>query len=183
VIERSVPFSDAVTLTRLGAIFALKKKDYRVVYSPDSTLWDLRQGAAVLVGGVDNFWAVRLTSELRFRFLVDRSADMFTFVIEDRNGGKVWRSSGAPKQNQGLDYALITRVEHPTTGHVVVVAGGIQEYGTLAAGEFLTDGAALAELERLAPKDWKGVNVQAVLSTNVLKGSPAPPKIVAAYFW
>jgi hypothetical protein len=183
LIERNVPFADAVTLNRLGTIFALRGKEQHVVYCRDSTLWDLRRGSAVLVGGVDNFWSVKLTGELRFRFLVDRSAGVATFVIGDRKSGTVWRSSGDPIQSQGVDYAIIARIEHPSTGRLVVVAGGIQEYGTLAAGEFLTNGNALAELERLRPRDTKGTNVQAVLSTSVLKRTPAPPKIVAAYFW
>jgi hypothetical protein len=182
LLEKNVPFSDAVTLTRLGAIFSLKGKDYRVVYSRDSTLWDLRQGPAVLVGGVDNYWAVRLTAELRFRLLAEREND--TFAIQDSKTGKIWQASEPAPSNQTMvDYALITRVQHATTGHMVVVVGGIQEFGTLAAGEFLTGGPGLAELERLAPKGWKGVNVQALLTTSVMKNAPSPPRIVQAHFW
>ncbi|MDE3164360.1 MAG: hypothetical protein KGN36_01025 [Acidobacteriota bacterium] len=181
LLERNVPFSDAVTLTRLGALFSQRGKEYRVVYGRTSTLEDLRQGPAVLIGGVDNYWAVRLTSDLRFRFLAEKPTDRFT--IEDSATGKVWRPVLQAGTQTTIDYGLITRVRHPTTGQIVVIAGGIQEYGTLAAGEFLTSGPALAELEHLAPKGWDGVNVQAVLSTDVLRNSPSPPKIVVAHFW
>lgn len=181
LVARNVPFADAVTLARLSAFFSLQKRDYRVVYSPESSLWDLRQGSAVLVGGVDNYWAVRLTADLRFRFVAEGSSD--TFLIEDRKTGKTWRTAEPTLNEQAGDWALVTRIHHPTTGQMVVVAGGIQEFGTLAAGEFLTSETALAELERLAPKQWKGENLQVVLATNVLKKAPSPPRIVTAEFW
>lgn len=182
LIERNVPFSDAVTLTRLGALLSRRDKAYRVVYSWNSTLEDLRQGPAVLIGGIDNYWAVRLTNDLRFRLTAEKSIDRF--VIEDSTTGQTWRPSQLEARDQPtVDYALITRLRHPTTCQIVVIAGGVQEFGTLAAGEFLTSGPAIAELERLAPKGWNGLNVQAVLSTDVLRNAPSPPKIVVAHFW
>jgi hypothetical protein len=37
------------------------------------------------------------------------------------------------------DYAPISRTLDPTTARMVVVIGGLTGYGTIAAGEFLTD--------------------------------------------
>jgi len=37
------------------------------------------------------------------------------------------------------DYAIVTRVVDPTTERTVVMVAGIEGYGTLIAGEFITD--------------------------------------------
>jgi hypothetical protein len=34
-----------------------------------------------------------------------------------------------------------------------------------------------------APKNWDGQNMEFVLSTEIIDGRSAPPKIGAAYFW
>lgn len=182
LVTRSIPFDDAIALSRFAALFATKKKDYRLIYGPDSTLGDLRQGAAVVIGGVGNFWAVELTRSLPIGFVADGVTGRF--VIEDREGKRVWQmATDSSRPNFGQDYALISRVADSTTGQLVVIGGGIQEYGTLAAAEFLTDAAALSELERMASAGWGRMNVQAVLSTKVLKRGQSRPQIVATRFW
>jgi hypothetical protein len=34
-----------------------------------------------------------------------------------------------------------------------------------------------------APRDWSGQNMEVVLSTEIIDGRSAPPKIEATYFW
>jgi hypothetical protein len=51
----------------------------------------------------------------------------------------------------------------------------------MAASEFLTSNLYLKELEKQARPQW--VNMEAVIATKVFKGTPGPPRIVAAYFW
>jgi hypothetical protein len=179
---RSVPFGDAVTLTRLTAFFSRQDKEFRVVYTPDSTLFDLRQNAAVAVGGIDNFWTMHLTRDLRYRFQLDTQAN--TIFIEDRQAPsrRNWQVTiDMPRNDVNVDYAIVARVVHPVTGRAVVIAGGIRDCGTLSVGEFLTSSDSVEALERRAPHDW--MNVEAVISTKVFKGAPGPPEIVAAYFW
>jgi hypothetical protein len=179
---RSVPFGDAVTLTRLTSLFSRENKESRVVYTPDSTLFDLRQNAAVAVGGIDNFWTMHLTRDLRYRFQLDAPSN--TIFIEDRQAPlrRDWQVPiDMPRNDVNVDYAIVARVVHPATGRAVVIAGGIRDCGTLSAGEFLTSWASLEALERRAPRHWE--NVEAVISTKVFKGTPGPPEIAAAYFW
>jgi len=71
----------------------------------------------------------------------------------------------------------------PTTERMVVVAAGIVQYGTIAAGEFLTNPVYLDELAKRAPRGWKKKNLQAVIGTNVINGNSGPPRILATYFW
>ncbi len=153
-----------------------------MVYGPESTLSDLRQNSAVLVGGIDNFWSMSLTRDLRYRFQLDSSAK--TIFIEDIRSpeSRAWQVPlDQPRSAVTIDYAIVARLVHPATGRPIVIAGGIRDCGTLAAGEFLTSAVHLTELERRAPVHW--TNVEAVLSTKVLRGTPGPPQLVAVYFW
>jgi hypothetical protein len=178
-----VAFFDAVTLGRFTAMLAQKGKRFRTLYAPQISLADLRQGPVILIGAFDNDWTLRLTGPLRYRF--QRDADInVTRIWDDQNPAQNewkidWRT---PFMQLTEDYALVSRVSDPTTGETVIVAAGITKYGTLAAGEFLT-GSRLEELTRHAPRDWKRKNLQVVLSTKVVKGSPGPPHIVATHFW
>jgi hypothetical protein len=81
------------------------------------------------------------------------------------------------------DYALISRVLDPTTDRMVVVAAGLLGYGTMAAGEFLTNPDYLAAVARLGPKNWERKNVQIVVATTVISGNSGPPRVIATYFW
>lgn len=180
--RRSLPLGDAVTVARLFALLHEKGRDERIVYGPDSTLSDLRQDSALLIGGIDNFWTMNLTRELRYRFQLDAAAK--TIFIEDSYAPsrRDWQVElDLPLVSMKVDYAIVAKLIHPTTGRPVIIAGGIRDAGTLAAGEFLTSAAYLGELERRAPAHWSGV--EAVISTKVFKGTPGPPQLLAAYFW
>src|SRR5437660_12465683 len=74
------------------------------------------------------------------RFSFERDHD--TFWIKDRQDSSD-RSHDVnytmPYLQLTEDYALISRVLDPVTERMVVVAGGLTGYGTIAAGEFLTN--------------------------------------------
>ena len=76
------------------------------------------------------------------------------------------------------DYALISRIQDSETGHVVLAIGGLYTYGTLAAGEFLTDPelmkATATEIQRAGNR-----NLQIVLGTTVTDDTPGPPRVLA----
>jgi hypothetical protein len=69
------------------------------------------------------------------------------------------------------------------TGQVLVTAAGLGQAGTSAAGEFLTDKDAMKAFIGSAPPDWEKKNLQIVLHTNVINGSPSAPKIIATAYW
>jgi hypothetical protein len=154
-----------------------------VVYAPQISLADLRQGPAILIGAFNNDWTIRLAGPLRYSF--QRDADFHVTSIRDeqnpgRNDWKVDRRT--PELDLAEDYAIVSRVSDPTTGETVIVAAGITKYGTLSAGEFLTS-SRLDDLTRYAPRDWRRKNLQIILGTKVVKGSPGPPRVLATHFW
>jgi hypothetical protein len=81
------------------------------------------------------------------------------------------------------DYAIITRVLEPMTERMVVVAGGLTGYGTMAAGEFLTNPEYLQAVAKQLPKNWEHKNIQLVIDTKVINGNSGPPRVVDQYIW
>jgi hypothetical protein len=81
------------------------------------------------------------------------------------------------------DYAIISRIVDPTTERFVVVAAGVEAYGTMAAGEFLSDPTFMEAVAKQAPSNWERKNIQIVLGTKVINGNSGPPRVLATYYW
>jgi len=89
----------------------------------------------------------------------------------------------SPYLNVTKDYALVLRVSDPKTDQMVVTVAGISAFGTLAAGEFLTNANEIRKIAAVAPKGWKQKNLEMVLSMDVIRGKPGHASIVATHFW
>jgi hypothetical protein len=177
-----VALSDATTMARLTAILQSKGQQWQIRADDDATFGDLRQGPAVLIGAFNDSWNLRLANSMRFTLHQQGSVDW----IEDQKNpaARTWsvtRGVGAPPMTR--DFALITRVIDPNTDRILVAAGGLWGYGTLAAGEFLSDPKYMEAFEHDAPRGWQRKNLQIVLSTEVIKGNSGPPRVVASYSW
>jgi len=77
----------------------------------------------------------------------------------------------------------VLRVLDPKTDQMVVTAAGISVFGTLAATAFLTDPDEIQKLSAVAPKGWERMNLEIVLSTEVIRGKSGRPLILATHFW
>ena len=58
----------------------------------------------------------------------------------------------------------------------------LRGYGTLAAGEFLSDPVYMEAVARQAPKHWESKNLQLVLATDVINGNSGPPEVVDRHY-
>ena len=175
--------SDAGTLARFAGLLESKGKRFRVASQSETTFADLQNGPAVLIGLANNDWTERLVGKLRFH-------------LEHRYPGKlILRDRENPQRDDWLvdftvpylsvtkDYALVIRVVDPKTEQMVVTAAGLSVFGTLAAGEFLTDPQEFRKIEAVAPRGWQNKNFELVLSTDVIRAKSGHPNIVAAQFW
>ena len=183
--SQHVALSDATTLSRLSAVLQLQGKAYHVRNAAFTTFQDLREGPVILIGAFNNQWTLRLTSQLRYTFGRD-PATHDSWVSDRLNPGKrdwymATRTTPIAKLNE--DYAIISRIWDATTEQFVVVAAGIGIYGTMAAGEFLTDATHLAALAKQAPENWDRKNIQVVIATRVINGISGPPRILAVHVW
>jgi hypothetical protein len=81
------------------------------------------------------------------------------------------------------DFAIVARFRDATTDETTLVAAGIGENGTIAAGEFVTSPTFLERLSTQLPAGWRKKNVEAVLATQVIDRTSCPPRLVAYHVW
>lgn len=180
VTDQFVGIGNAHTAALLTRHFAARGKPVEIRYANDLSFSDLRGAPSVLIGAFSNLWTLEMTGQLRFVFEQDEAVRR----IRDRTDNRVWQLDNlAPDGKTPEDYAVVCRLFDSATGQILISAAGITQYGTRAAGEFLTDPNRITESLAKAPADWERRNVQVLLRTAVYKGTPAPPKVVAAHFW
>ena len=143
-----------------------------------TTLDDLRQGPAVLIGGLDNQWTLQAIARLPFRFA--GSDDEGYWISDARNpANRTWFLDLKQEYAKVTrDYALIARVHSPVTGQPQIVVAGIGMSGTMAAGEFVVDQQQTEELRRRIGPGFVDPDFEAVLSTEVVNGVAGAPRIL-----
>jgi hypothetical protein len=174
--------ADVITLTQTAAALETRHKAFRVVPASDASFAQLREGPIVLIGAFDNIWTLRVTQKLRFGF---DSKDGVALIV-DRKSPKqtTWATAwDLPYEKLSRDYAIVARIHDSTTGQPVIIAAGISEEGTEAAGEILYNPVYLQSLLAKAPANWEQMNMEAVIETQVIEGHPGPPTVLAVESW
>jgi hypothetical protein len=168
---------DAYTSVVLGSLFARKGKLYQMRYGADLTFGDLRYQPSILIGAFNDTWTLQMTNELRFVFEKHPT-------IRDRSDNRLYTPPDLqPDGRTTDDYAIVSRVFDSKSGELLIAAAGITQYGTRAAGEFLTSAPLMAAVATNAPGDWPRKNLQVLLHTKIVDDTPGPPSIVQTYFW
>ena len=184
--SQTVPFADAVTIARVVGALEARNKEVLIRRENSSSFSDLREGAVVLIGAFNNEWSLRLTHSLRYSLALDPDQHLIYIKDAKNPSSRNWSwGTNQPRDHiRGInspkfqDYALISRIQDSETGHVVIVIGGLYTYGTLAAGEFLTDPVRLQAIANEAQRAGNR-NLQIVLGTTVTDDTPGPPKVLA----
>ena len=174
--------ADVITLTRTAAALEVRHKAFRVLPASEASFAQLREGPIVLIGGFDNIWTLRVTQKLRFGF---ESKDGVALIVDRKSPKQTsWATAwDLPYQKLSRDYAIVARIHDNTTGQPVIVAAGISEEGTEAAGEILYNPVYLDSLIAKLPANWEQLNMEAVIETQVIEGHPGPPNILAVETW
>jgi hypothetical protein len=81
------------------------------------------------------------------------------------------------------DYSLICRIRDSPTGGLLIVAAGLKQFGTEAAGRIVTDPEAFGEILQKLPPGWQDRNLQIVVHVRVIGNSPARPEVAASRVW
>jgi len=176
-LSGDLALADVVTLTRTAAALETRHKAFRVVPASAATFEQLREGPIVLIGAFDNIWTLRVTQKLRFGF---ESKDGVALIVDRKSQAKTtWATAwDLPYQKLSRDYAIVARIHDSTTGQPVIIAAGISEEGTEAAGEILYNPVYLDTLLKNAPPNWEQLNMEAVIESH-----PGPPQVQAVEFW
>jgi hypothetical protein len=174
--------ADVITLTRTAAQLETRHKTFRVVPASEASFSQLREGPIVLIGAFDNIWTLRVTQKLRFGF---ESKDGVASLVDRKSPqNKSWATAwDLPYEKLSRDYAIVARIHDSTTGQPVIIAAGISEEGTEAAGEILYNPVYLDSLLAKAPPNWETKNMEAVIETQVIQEHSGPPNVLAVETW
>jgi hypothetical protein len=180
VIDQFVGIGNAHTAALIAALLAGLNKPVEIRYADDVSFSDLRSSPSVLIGAFSNLWTLEMQGGVRFVFEQENGVR----AIRDRSDNRTWvLSLLAPDGKTPEDYAIVSRLFDSGTGQVLILAAGITQYGTRAAGEFLTSGLLLNEVLAKGPADWPRKNLQVLLHTTVYRGMPGTPVLVKLHVW
>jgi hypothetical protein len=181
---------DAIAMAHLCATLDAHHHLYQIIGVSSASLSDLRKGPAILVGGLNNPWTLRILSPLRFsiRSVDDgngaASAKILQIVDRKNHPGSPWTVDfRRPISAMTHDYAIIARFQANMTDGVVMVVAGLGSGGTESASKFINSSAYMTQLAAQAPRNWRTMNMEAVLETEVIGGRAGHPHIIATEFW
>lgn len=180
-----VTFGDSFAASILTGVLGRADRTFRLRRANDANLQDLEEGPVVLIGGRSaNQWSLKLDDHLRFGAVHDGGLH---YVSDRQNpSSQQWGVRRTPDQAESAmttDYAIISRVNDLTTGHPLITAAGLFQYGTEAAAMCLSEPSCLAAAEKMAPGDWQHRNIQIVIQTTIINDNVGEPRAVAAYVW
>jgi hypothetical protein len=178
-------YGDAIALARFTGLLEARGRAYRIDDQRFLDLADLKQGPAILIGGFNNAWTVRLTGGLRYSLALNTATETAWIKDAQHPEQRAWAVHADPARLTEIaeDYAVVSRFVDPNTGRALLSIAGITGIGTLAAGEFVSDPRLLAAFAQKAPPHWERRNFQVVLATRIIRGGDALPRVVATYFW
>jgi hypothetical protein len=185
-----VALADSITLSRITGLLTGKGKPYRIRSHNGTSFADLRNTPVILIGAFNNSWSMQFNRPLRFTFELEHTdgpeGGRVIDVIRDKQNltREEWEVEPTQPYNKVTeDYAIISRTFDPNTQGIVVTVGGLLKWGTVAAGEFLSEPQYIEDASRLWPGDWDQKNIEIVIGTKVFQGNSAPPRVLAAHFW
>ena len=184
--QAAVAWWDAETLARVAGLVRSKGASLHLFREDEATFSDFQQRPAVLIGAYNDQWTLELMSRMRYTF--QRSGNIQWIADRDHPSFRDWKNDLGQTDAQGnlalnQDYAIVSRVANPRTGFITVTVAGLWGYGTLAAGQFLTDPKYIQDFfKRTGFKLDKG-DIQIVIGTEVIQGKPGPPTVLAATSW
>lgn len=182
--DRYLAIDDALCLVRLTSLLERYRKPYRIRAEGATSFADLRDTPAVLIGAFSNPWTLRTADQLRFTFRKDSEHDIGMVYDRQHPDNSRWKLMNYwPNWDVPVDYAIVTRMVDSTSDRPVMIAAGLTQYGTIGAGEFLSNQEYFAEAARQLPGSWQRKNLQIVLSVPVVNRISGRPRVLATHVW
>jgi hypothetical protein len=178
------PIGDARGLISLTGLLNGRGLVTQALWPEENRKIALDQTNVIYIGSFNNVWTMNLNRNLRFFFEMATVGNTQSWVIRDRlHPDKMWTTEKPGAQQADRSYALITRFFDPNRSHVQMAIGGINEFGTQAASEFLTDEATMSEFAHKAPRGWQERNLQILLEMDISGNIIVNPRIIAIEVW
>lgn len=176
-----VPISDVVSYGALTTLLARSNHLYATASASETTFDQLHTRPIILLGGFNNIWTMRLTSQLRYHFVVGQG-DVH-LIVDSEHPEHSWSFDSAQSAlNNVEDYGIVAEFFDPQIEQHVIVVSGIGKHGTEAAAEFITANYGLSNWIQ-SFQALKHKNFEAVISTQTIEGHHGPPHVVASTSW
>jgi hypothetical protein len=176
-----ISLSSSIALSRITSRLEKRDKNWAVKVDSAATLADLRERSVIAIGALNNKWALRLTDQLRFRFVPGPLARIEDVKNPQNNDWAVDFSQ--PFSAVTHDYAIVARYHDTLTNGTTMIIGGLGPYGTEAASEFVSSTRYLDQISHQVPGNWAEKNLEMVIRTDVVAGEAGPPNLVAISTW
>jgi len=181
VFNQYVGFGDMVAANEVSTMLTRRSKASRLRLASGVVFEDLRKTPTLLIGAVTNRWTMELQQSWRFRF--KHTSEMKTVIVDTQGDGRQWSIPAKEDGSAPEDYILVCRIRNSFTGGTLMVAAGLKQFGTEAAGRLLADPEQLGVILRKLPAKWETENLQLVLHATVIGNTPAQPDVVASHLW
>ena len=182
--DRYVDLGDAICLTHMTSLLERYQKPYRIRGERSTSFADLSEGPSILIGAFNNQWTIRAAGQLRYSFVKDSARAIDMVRDQQHPEDAKWGLTGVwPFWNVDHDYAIVSRVLDTHTNRPLVIAAGITQHGTMAAGAFLTNPEYFSEAVPLLPAGWQKKNLQIVLRVPVVHGVAGRARVLATHVW
>jgi hypothetical protein len=175
-----VGWGDARAMAQVQAFAATRQHQLQIRASSLTSFTDLSAGPSMVIGGETNHWSADLNKGSRFALSKSGGRN----VIWDSYRNEAACSKAHPWEPPAMyDCALITRLSQPTTGHPVLLAAGLDHYGTYAVGDFVTNPGLLLPVLKTAPAGWESKNLQILFRVDRLRDGVGAPQLQAVHVW
>jgi hypothetical protein len=182
VFDQYVGYGDATAVSEMSVLMGRHSGSVRIRSADKIDFADFREAPAVLIGAFSNRWTMELTGPFRFHFGLDPQGG--PALLDATKPGLRWNipsktATGIPSD----DYFLVCRLAHSPSGKIMLVAAGLTQYGTEAAGHFLADPIRLNDTFRKIDGNWQNRNVEIVFHAKVVENATSASELVGWQVW
>ncbi|MBS1828264.1 MAG: hypothetical protein JST93_23365 [Acidobacteria bacterium] len=171
---------DAHAMSLLSTFASLKGKPPQIRHGNETSFTELRAGPNILLGGFTNRWTIDLMKDARFVFATQGPE---YGILDNTTGQFICKKQRAWEPRPNQDCAVVARTVDSKTGHPLLVAAGLDHFGTYAVGEFLTRPDRLEPALRKAAAGWESKNLQIVFRIEIMRDNIGPPQVLHTQVW
>lgn len=175
-----VGLGDARVWSAMSAFAASRGRQYTSRLSTITSLADLNSGPSIIVGAETNHWHEDLIRGGRYRVTKVEGKNM---VLDGQTQRAVCIKPFSWEPPATYDCAVVTRLGRSGVGHPLLLASGLDHFGTYALGDFLTSPKALEKALGSAAGDWESKNLQILIRVERLRDGVGPPEVMATHVW
>jgi hypothetical protein len=172
-----VTLGDLSANVRVAALLAMHNRSFDLRSGEDVAIGDLRESPTLLIGSFDLGWRSGLTGNPPFNTGPGHT------IRDQADPSHLWSPSYSKDGKVAVDYAIVTRLPRSQAGQPLIMINGTLNYGTRAAGDFITSPQLIRSFLDKAPKNWATKNLQFVIRTTVVNEVPMALEVVAARYW